>query len=568
MARSTTPEPFPGDFVAKYDEYDLPLDIDGEDFPNYQFMAMGSIAWDITPVTTLRVTHFHQDRNMDPWDGGALVENPDGSLALPDADPEQWYFSHPDQSNETLDMEFGIVELEHQLSNGWNSISQVAWNKYDEDLAYFYPFGPFGAYSLGDDEIYIYTYDIERDGEELTLRQSLGGDFDLFGKNHEFFLAAEYSDNLDPDRFELLNSAFQGFGTIDMYGNGYDGQPRFSDGSEFNPIQGNREDVFGVRQELFDETEDLLISAQVLLNPTERLQVMLGVLYQKNNSVTTVPINAGVVNNPPQVTNVGFEEEVYRFGATYDIADNLGFVDDARVYYSYSEGFEPQTFNDADGNTVSAPQEMEQHEIGLKTEMFDGAVATSLALYDYEITNIQVSSAFLGSFGGFGSTVLEGLQEATGLEAEIIGEILPGWNLSANYAWSDIEITDPNSGTAPPRTTPEHSGAIITTYEFLEGQMAGLRIGATLKISGDYSFIDGPTNVNRFGALEAGAHERLDLHASYAPRSGQLQNFQVYANFNNVFDEDILVAKQGNPGYGIMFIDQQRMTVGVRYILE
>ncbi|MDZ7826478.1 MAG: hypothetical protein U5R48_11225 [Gammaproteobacteria bacterium] len=81
-------------------------------------------------------------------------------------------------------MEFGIVELEHQLDNGWNSTSQVAWNKYDEDLSYFYPFGPFGAYSLGDDEIYIYTYDVERDGEDLTLRQSLGGDFDLFGKNH------------------------------------------------------------------------------------------------------------------------------------------------------------------------------------------------------------------------------------------------------------------------------------------------------------------------------------------------------------------------------------------------
>ncbi|MFN2329264.1 MAG: TonB-dependent siderophore receptor [Chromatocurvus sp.] len=557
-----------GRVVAKYDEFDLPLDIKGEDFPNYQFMGMATVAWDITPVTTLRATHFHQDRNMDPWDGGALIENPDGSLALPDVDPEQWYFSHPDQSNETLDMQFSIIELEHQLANGWNSTTQLAWNKYDEDLSYFYPFGPFGAYSLGDDEIYIYTYDIQRDGEELTLRQSLGGDFDMFGKNHEFFFAAEYSDNQSPDRFELLNSAFQGFGTIDMYGAGYDGQPRFADGSEFNPIDGSRRDRFGVRQELLNETEDLLISAQVLLNPTERLQVMLGMLYQKNNTVTTVPINAGEVSNPPVVTNVGFEEQVYRFGATYDIADNWGFIDDARLYYSYSEGFEPQTFNDPDGNTVSAPQEMEQHEIGLKTEMFDGAVATSLALYDYEITNIQVSSAFLGSFGGFGSTVLEGLQAATGLEAEIIGEILPGWNVSANYAWSDIDIVDPNSGTAPPRTVPEHSGAIITTYEFLEGGMAGLRIGATLKISGDYSFLDGPTNVGRFGALEAGAHERLDLHASYAPRAGQLQNFQFYANFNNVFDEDILVAKQGNPGYGIMFIDQQRMTVGLRYILE
>ncbi len=556
-----------GRFVAKYDEFDLPLDINQENFPNEKFMVLGSVAWDITPMTTLRATLHHQERTMDPWDGGALIEQPDGSLALPDVDPEQWYFSHPDQSRETLDMHFGILELEHQFGNGWSSTTQVAWNKYDEDLSYFYPFGPFGAYSLGDDEIYIYTYDIERDGEELTLRQTLGGDFDLMGKNHEFFLAAEYSDNQDPDRFELLNSAFQGFGSIDMYGDGYDGQPRFADGSEFNPIQGNRKEVFGVRQELLEETEDLLLSAQVLLKPTDRLRLMFGVLYQKNNTVTSIPINANVVNNPPEVTNVGFEQEVYRFGATYDILDDWGFVNDARVYYSYSEGFEPQTFTDADGNNVSAPQEMEQHEIGLKTEMFGGAVGASLALYDYEITNIEVSSSFLGSFGGFGNTVLEGAQEATGLEAEIVGEILPGWNVSANYAWSDINIVDPNSGSAPPRTVPEHAGAIMSTYEFLEGRMAGLRVGATLKISGDYSFIDGPTNVNRFGALEAGAHERFDLNASYAPRDGRLQNVQIYANWLNVFDEDILVAKQGNPGYGIMFIDQQRITVGLRYTM-
>jgi hypothetical protein len=131
--------------------------LDGEDFPNYESMVLGSIAWDITPSTTLRVTHYHQDRNMDPWDGGALIEEPDGSLSMPDVDPETWYFSHPDDSNETLDIEFGIVELEHQFGNGWNSQTQVAWNKYDEDLSYFYPFGPFGAYSLADDEIYIYT---------------------------------------------------------------------------------------------------------------------------------------------------------------------------------------------------------------------------------------------------------------------------------------------------------------------------------------------------------------------------------------------------------------------------
>jgi len=559
-----------GRLVVKYDQFGLPLDIDGEDFPNYRNMILGSIAWDITPRTTLRWTHHHQERNMDPWDGGALVQNPDGTLSLPDADPEEWYFSHPDDSNETLDVDFSILELEHEFDNGWRTETKLAWNKYDEDLSYFYPFGPFGAYSLGDDEIYIYTYDIERDGEDLTFHQTLGGDFQAFGQEHQFFAAVEYSDNIDPYRFELLNSFFQGFGTIDMFADGvFDGQPRFSDGSAFEPIEGNREELFGVRQELLDESEDLKLSFQVLFNVTDRLDFLAGVLYHDNDSKTAIPFNAGEEFDPPDVTEVGFEETVYRFGVTYGIIENWGFMDQARVYYSYSEGFEPQTFTDGDGNTVSAPQEMEQHEVGLKTEMFGGSVGASVALFDYEITNIEVSSSFLGSFGGFGSTVLEGSQEAQGLEFELVGEILPGWNVSANYAYMDAEINNPNNtDSTPPRTTPKHSGAIITTYEFLDGPAAGLRIGATLKASGDYSFVEGTSNVDRFGSLTAGAHERVDLHASYAPRSGRFQNLTANLNWTNVFDEDILVAKQGNPGFGIMFIDQQKVSLGVTYNFE
>ena len=96
--------------------------------------------------------------------------------------------------------------------------------------------------------------------------------------------------------------------------------------------------------------------------------------------------------------------------------------------------------------------------------------------------------------------------------------------------------------------------------------MAGLRIGATLKVSGDYSFVEGTSNVDRFGEPpQAGAHERFDLHGSYAPCSGPLEGFDIYFTWQNVFDEDILVAKQGNPGYGIMYIDRQQVTAGVRY---
>lgn len=557
-----------GRLVGKYEQYDLPLDINGEDFPNYETMGLGAVRWDVSGETFLTVSYYYQHRNTDPWDGGALVQNPDGTLSLPTLDPDFWYYSHPEQSEETADFDFGIVELDHNFDNGIRSRSKLAWHQYEEDMQYFYPFGPFGAYDLGDNEIYIYSYDIERSGEELTFNQSLGADFDLLGRQHEIFTALEYRDDSDPGRFELLNSFFQGFASMDWYADDvYDGTPRFTDGTPFRPIAGDREEQFGVRQVLLTEEKDLKLSLQTLLKPTDKLHVLLGILYHDNETTTTIPINRGEVNSPPEVTKTDFQEVVYRVGATYDFVDGWGVVNDSRAYYSYSEGFEPQTFIDADGNTLSAPQEMEQHEIGVKAEIFEGAVGLSMALFDYSITNIEVSSSFLGSFGGFGSTVLEGTQEATGFEFEMVGEILPGWNVLANYAYMDAEIFNPNNTRSTPlRTTPENSGAITTTYEFLEGTMAGLRVGATLKVSGDYSFIEGTTNVDRFGdPPKAGAHERFDLNASYAPRSGPLEGFDIYFTWRNVFDEDILVAKQGNPGYGIMYIDRQQASLGLSY---
>ncbi|MDZ7767700.1 MAG: TonB-dependent receptor [Woeseiaceae bacterium] len=145
-------------------------------------------------------------------------------------------------------------------------------------------------------------------------------------------------------------------------------------------------------------------------------------------------------------------------------------IGDARIYYSFSEGFEPQILIDADGVGLSAPQNMEQHEIGVKAELFDGAVGAAVAIFDYEIENMAVFNSFLGGFGGFGRFVLAGTQSATGAEVEVIGEILPGWNVSANYAYMDAEITDPNNvRPTPPRTTPRRSGAVTTTYQFSPG---------------------------------------------------------------------------------------------------
>lgn len=549
-----------------YDEYDHPLDIKGENFDNDKRALLAAVEWRLNANSVLNFSYIHQRRDVDPWDGAAVVLGADGNLRLPEINPDFWYFSHPDQSNSVNEFNIGMIEFEHFLSNGWRLNTQASFNEYEEHIEYFYPFGPFGAYNLGQDEIYIYTYDIDRDGEELTFNQSLGGDFEFMDREHQFFAALEYRDNASPDRFELLNSQYMGIASMDWYSDEvYDGeQPRFVDGTAFEPVSTEDRRAAGVGREQYVDVTDLLLSAQLLLNPTERLEVLLGVLYQDNERVERAPYLSGQPQIPVDETKTKFDETVYRLGATYDLIRDWGPVDQGSVYYSYSEGFEPQTFIGEDGNFTSAPQEMTQHEIGFKTEMLGGAIGTAVALFDYEITNIAVSGTFIGGFANPSTAVLAGTQDAKGVEVEMVGEILPGWNVSANYAYLDAEITDPNFNiTTPPRSAPKHSGAVTTSYEFLAGRFNGLRVGATYKQSGDYAFVEGPSNADRFGPLVDGAHKRVDLHASYTPP--QYQNLTLSFNWQNVFDEDILTAKEGNPGYGVMFIDRQRMNLRLSY---
>ncbi|MDZ7767699.1 MAG: hypothetical protein U5K38_00775 [Woeseiaceae bacterium] len=66
------------------------------------------------------------------------------------------------------------------------------------------------------------------------------------------------------------------------------------------------------------------MSLQVLLKPTDRLQLLLGVLYHDNSTVDTVPVVSGAAIDPPRVTKTDFQETVFRVGATYQLAENRG----------------------------------------------------------------------------------------------------------------------------------------------------------------------------------------------------------------------------------------------------
>ncbi|MBD2775197.1 TonB-dependent receptor [Iningainema sp. BLCCT55] len=108
----------------------------------------------------------------------------------------------------------------------------------------------------------------------------------------------------------------------------------------------------------------------------------------------------------------------------------------------------------------------------------------------------------------------------------MIGEILPGWNAIASYAYTDAIITSDNTFTPGNRlaSVPRNTFSFWTTYEIKGGSLQGLGFGAGVFIAD-----------SRFGDLNNSFtlpnYTRVDAAVYY-----NYGNLRAALNIKNLFD--------------------------------
>jgi outer membrane receptor for ferric coprogen and ferric-rhodotorulic acid len=323
----------------------------------------------------------------------------------------------------------------------------------------------------------------------------------------------------------------------------------------------------GVGSEKDTWNKDYKGSLQLLVDPADRVKILVGALVDRGLETDKVTISGGKTLDPANVQVTDFTKFLSRYALTYDVVNDWGAVDDGKAYFNYSQGFQPQVLINTAGNPVSYPQNMNQYEVGFKSDLLHRAIGASIAAYTNKITNIPVNSAYLGqgTLSGFGTTSPGGTQSAKGIEAEMVGQILPGWNLAFNYAYTHTRVVDPNYAfTTPEQSVPINKAALISSYEFTGGPLQGLRLGGTLVKSSNYAFVLGVDNVAKWGQLEAGAFTRLDLNVSYKGIGG-VRGLEVYANLHNAFNANVFISNVGSASYSNSYIDKRFFNLGLRY---
>lgn len=288
----------------------------------------------------------------------------------------------------------------------------------------------------------------------------------------------------------------------------------------FNPIYRiPRPDFSNKNFDAFLEQNILGIYFQDLISIGERIKLLLGGRY---DVVEETFINRSSDQN--------FFQDDSKFSPRVGIVYQP--IDPVSLYFNYSRSFAPSEFGarNADG-TPFEPTTGQQFEIGVKTEFAQGRASANLALYQITKQNVVTPDPERAGF-----SIQVGEQRSRGVELDVVGEILPGFNIIATYAFTDAEITEDNGGNEGnrPYNVPAQSGSLWATYTVQSGGLRGLGFGAGIFFVGDREGND----ANEF---ELPSYSRTDAVLYY-----RRNNLRAALNFKNIFNVRYFEGTNGN----------------------
>lgn len=169
-------------------------------------------------------------------------------------------------------------------------------------------------------------------------------------------------------------------------------------------------------------------------------------------------------------------------GLVFDLSERWS------VYGSYSGIFNPQTDRTFAGNYLP-PRKGRQFEVGAKSELLDGQLTTSFALYRIEDTNRAIADPANPGF-----SIAAGKVRSEGFETEVTGRILKNWNATAGYGYNSsrlIQAAPGDEGKPLNSYYPRHTFSLWSDYRFTQAPVQGLSVGGGMRFRSPIYVDDG-----------------------------------------------------------------------------
>nr|WP_246399665.1 TonB-dependent siderophore receptor [Amaricoccus macauensis] len=451
----------------------------------------GTVEADLTDAT--RLTFSLEHRNHDPrastW----------GGLPLMFASGEPTHFPRsfsnaPDWSHWSSYQSSAMVRLDHRFDNGWsgNLILSGVDRKYDAELLYMHGdldqatgLGLIPGAWKGSDHDRLVAFDA-----------NLTGPVSLFGREHtlNFSLHAD-RDWMKRDWPEEETTPAP-IGNIFVWTGAY---PKPAWGTAEADFEENRTKFSALASGRFNLTDDL--------------HLVLGGRQTSWKGNMVFEYGEGFRE---------FDKFTPFAGVVYDATD------DWSLYASYTEVFNPQDYQDRNGNFLD-PVIGRSREVGAKGEIFEGRMNASFALFRSYLDNVAeqdgnhmvpgtINHAYRGAKG----------VKAEGGEFEFSGEITPGWSVYVGGQAMSLKAAD-GGEFAPDQ--PRNTLKVFTAYT-LPGAWSKWTLGGGLRWQSK-TWVDVTNGNDETHRFTQPSYTVVDAMARYDFD----ERWSAQLNVNNLFDK-------------------------------
>lgn len=477
------------------------------------------IKFQFNPTTSLTAEYNLQYAQMAPlgssyaWSSKKLFD---------EGVPDDFTAIEPNMSPTTIRDHSFMLTFSHSLNENWKFTSQLAYTRFSQEGESLWPKG----------------FDAD------TLLRGIGI-WDVLGtvKVGQFFL------NGDVQTGAVKHRILAGIdmGSKDVY-NDYSTSGAFGKLYVYNPVYNM---VPASAYPVYDRSLDIRQRGIQSASQYSALYVQDELRFLEEKLRVTLAARYTSASNMDQDAD---EKVTPRIGLSYSINSLTS------VYAVYDESYLPQTGNDRLGKAY-VPVEANNKEIGVKREWLGGRWTATVSVYEIQKNKVLVPDPDQLPTQFF--SVQLGESRTRGIEFDIRGQIFEGLDITANYAYTDAEITKDVNDALVGGQVPgadKHISNIWLNYRFPAGPVRGLGIAAGVQQASKRSNWYGEWT--RTGENEMPNYTRMDGAVSY-----QFTKMSVSVNVNNVLDKTL---QAGAAYYGMYYWQTEpgrnyRVTINYRF---
>lgn len=254
--------------------------------------------------------------------------------------------------------------------------------------------------------------------------------------------------------------------------------------------------------------------------------------------------NKGTYDETTGLYSGGYNQTVFspKFGLVFQPVK-----EQVSLFANYQNGFTNKTGNDYQGNTFK-PEHANQIEGGVKLDVFDGKLSSTLSYYNIEVQDVV--RTYTADVTNPNAQIQDGTQLSKGFEAEVIANPFLGMNVVAGFSYNDSKYTKADADVEGRRSAyamSPYAANLWLSYRLPVDKLQGVGVG----FGGNYASDNKIVNSVSMGEFTLPAYTILNASAFY-----DQSKFRLGFKVNNLTNKKYWI------GYGTMNPQQLRSVMG------